>query len=133
MPTPAPTIVCSVHAGQWTKSHGANERSSPSTTRTHCACEHEKVLLRVLAVVHGHRLAGREGEQVHTELRERQDSVPLGLVIRLELPRERQELASPLAMKPARLARVDDEPPVARGDEPASVCSSGASGTTVRA
>ena len=82
------------------------------------AAQHEKALLRVLAVVYGHRLAGLEDEQVHTELRERQDSVPLGLVVRLEVPREGQERASPLAMKPPRLACVDDEPLVARGDDP---------------
>ena len=34
------------------------------------ACEHEEVLLRVLTVVHRHRLAGREDVEVDAELRE---------------------------------------------------------------
>ena len=34
-PSPAPTKTCSVHGGQWTKSHARKRRSSPSTISRH--------------------------------------------------------------------------------------------------
>ena len=67
--------------------------------------EHEEVLLIGLPVVHGHRLTRREGDEVDPQLR------------KLRLTLENAVGASPLPGAPARLARVEDEPAVPRGDE----------------
>src|SRR5437868_9385288 len=72
------------------------------------AGEHEEILLIVLAVVHGHRLAGRENSQVDPELRE----------VRLALePLEFAVVAAALEVDPRRIESVEDEPAFALGDE----------------
>jgi hypothetical protein len=73
------------------------------------AGQHEEILLIVLAVVHRHRLAGRENSQVDPELGE------VGLAVE---PLEFAGVAAALAVDPRRLASVQDEPALAFRDEP---------------
>jgi hypothetical protein len=68
------------------------------------AGEHEEALLRVLAVIHRHRLTGREHRDVDPDLPER------GLAL------EACEGAH-LSVEPTRIARVEHEPAFAFGDE----------------
>ncbi len=84
------------------------------------AGEDEKVLLRVLGVVHAVRLARSQDP----------DTDPHLVEARL-LAVEQRVAIEPAAVEPARLARVDDEPALARGRRPCPVSSSGASGTTL--
>ena len=72
------------------------------------AGEHEEILLIVLAVVHRHRLVGRENSQVDPELRE------VGLAVE---PLEFAGVAAALAVDPRRLASVQDEPALPLRDE----------------
>ena len=68
--------------------------------------EDEKILLIGFPVVHPHRLAGSQHEEVDADLRE------VGLAI------ERQARAAPVAVEPARLSRVEHEPALPGGHEP---------------
>jgi hypothetical protein len=68
------------------------------------AREHEEVLLIGLPVVHPDRLTGSEHHKLDPQLRE----VRLGLEVRIA--GERHGVPSPLAVPPARLARIEDEP-----------------------
>ena len=70
------------------------------------AGEHEEVLLVGLPVVHPDRLARPEHEERDPDLRE------LGVAF------EAKRLPAPLAIPPARLLRVQDEPAFAHGHEP---------------
>ena len=124
VPSPAPTIVCSVQGGEWTKSPRLQRPPPHPRWLAAIAAEDEKGLLCVLTVVDGHGLAGLECEQVHAKLREGQDPQPLGFFVRLEATGEGQELhLVRFPVKPAGLASIDDEPPVARGNESGLVCS----------
>ena len=67
--------------------------------------EHEEVLLIRLPVVHSHRLAGRESNEVDPQLR------------KLRVTLEAAVRASPFAGPPTRLASIENEPALARGDE----------------
>jgi hypothetical protein len=69
------------------------------------AGDHEEVLLICLPVVHAHRLPGLENHEVNAELRK--------VLLLLEVA----ELAAAVAVAPARLPRVQDEPTFAlRGE-----------------
>lgn len=70
------------------------------------AGQHEKVLLVGLPVIHPHRLTRREHEEADSNLRE------------LRLALEGQASPPPLAVLPACLACVEDEPPLLGGREP---------------
>ena len=69
------------------------------------AGEHEKVLLRTLAVVQADRLPGLENADVDPELAE--GTLSLEVAVVAEVP----------GVAPAALARVHHEPAVAVGDE----------------
>src|SRR3954451_20571039 len=83
----------------------------PLDDREPLAVQHEEVLLLGFPVVHRVCLAGREHLDRHAEHREER----LGLV--LVAPRERQAVAT-VATEPARVMCIQDEPAVARRDEP---------------
>ena len=70
------------------------------------AVEHEERLLTVLAVIHRHRLAGREHVEVEAHLGE---ALAVGL--------ESAELAHG-GVVPLRIARVEDEPAAHSGSQP---------------
>ncbi len=70
------------------------------------AREHEEVFLIGLPVVHRHRHARLENAQVHSELRE--------VAVALEL----DDGGAARAVEPLRIARVQDEPAVARRKKP---------------
>jgi hypothetical protein len=74
------------------------------------ARQHEEVLLVVLPVVHGHRLAGPEQGEVDAELLEIGSALEAGTL-------ELAEDAAALALPPLCVARVEDEPPLPLGDE----------------
>jgi hypothetical protein len=76
------------------------------------AREDEEVLLVRLPVVHPDRLARAEDEQRDPELREQ------GLGLLVGPAGEREAVAAPFAVTPARLAGVEDEPALACGREP---------------
>ena len=92
--------MCSVHGGQWTKSHVEAPFLALDQEKA-LAGEHEEVLLRVLAVVHPARLAGAEDAELDADLVE---AGPLGL--------QRPEEAE-VTFEPWRLARVQDVPALA--------------------
>src|SRR6266511_2102491 len=73
------------------------------------AGEHEEVLLRVLAVVHAARLAGREDADVDAEVGE------AGLSLEARVGAS----DAAVVVLPLRLPRVDHEPALALGDEAA--------------
>ena len=81
--------------------------------------EHEKVFLVGFPVVHRHRLIGPEHDEADSDLGE----------VRFAL--KAQTVTPPLAVAPARCTSVQDEPSSPAAASPASVCSSGASGTIV--
>ena len=92
--------------GQWTRSHCRNGTLFALDQQQRFAGEHEEVLLVRLPVVHAHRLAGREDVEPEAHL----------LELRRPLERRRNAAARPVA--PAGVAGVEDEPALARGDEP---------------
>ncbi len=104
-PSPAPTMMCRVPPGQWKKSQALSRRSCSSTIEHALAGQDEKPLLRVLTVVHAHRLTGLENADVDPELRE----PPLAFegAVGTEQP----------FVLPTRLTGVHDEPALTVDDE----------------
>ncbi len=92
----------------WTKSHRRERPLLALDEQERLAGEDEEVLLVGLPVVHRHRLAGPEHEEVDPELRE---------LVRVAL--EVAERPARAAVAPLRLTRVDDEPALALRDETA--------------
>ena len=105
-PSPAPTIVCFVRLAQWKKSHVAKSPFLALHDEERFSRHDEEVLLVDLPVVHRHRLARQQHLDVHADLRE--------LLLALEVA----ERTAPVRVVPARVPRVEDEPPVAGRDEP---------------
>ena len=91
-PLPAPMSTCSVHAGQWKRSH-CFERALLTLDDQHAlADEYEEVLLRVLGVVEPLRLAGLQ----HVEAQRRARGTARSL-------RSRRPIrAAPIAATPPR-------------------------------
>ena len=83
------------------------------------AGEDEEVLLRILGVIHAVRLPGSKDPDVETHL------------IEASLLAVEHRVEAELALEPAQVASVDDEPALARWVETGLVLSSGASGTTL--
>ena len=100
-PSPAPTKMCSVIDGQWTKSHAFRRRSSPSTSSRHSPAEHEEVLLVGLAVVQRARLSWPHDRDRVADLLERH-----GVAL------EHAGVGEVAAAHPGRVAHVDHEPAV---------------------
>ena len=63
-------MMCSVPPGQWKKSHAPEPALLLLDDQQALAGDDEEALLRVLAVIHPHRLARCEDADVETELRE---------------------------------------------------------------
>ncbi len=61
-------MTCAVPGGQWTKSHARSGRSLALDDEHGLAREHEEVLLILLPVIAGHRLARLEHAEVDAEL-----------------------------------------------------------------
>ena len=104
-PSPAPTKVCRVQGGQWTKSHAFRRRSSPSITRMHSP-ETTRKSSWPLSPWYEAVLAGPENLDAEAELME------------LLLPFEVGVLPAVVAPDPGRVAGVEHEPAVALGHEP---------------
>ena len=99
-PEPAPTKTCSVHGGQWTKSHCLQRTLLALDQQQALAGQDEEILLVLLAVVHARRLPRLEDADVEAELRE--------ALIAFEA-----RVGTVVTLEPARLAGVDDEPALA--------------------
>ncbi len=86
---------------------GLEQSLLPFHDQQDLTCEHEKVLLCLLAVVHAVRFAGPKDADADTELGKANG---LALECRIE--------PEPFALEPLRVARVDDEPALSGRREP---------------